>query len=214
MSNETPLPPGVILQRDQKTLAARITPPSGKLTADDLVKMAELVKAYDIPLVKLTSGQRIGFYGLTRENIHAVCEAMPFRTGGHYVQACPGTDWCKYAQQDAMGFAARLEDLFGSLPTPAKIKLGISGCTFSCAESRLRDIGFIGTPKGWVLYVGGNSGMKPRIADELARHLSSEAALDLCGRFLALYADQAQPKQRTARFVKEIGIDAIKQQLG
>ena len=213
MSQEKPLPSNVILQRDNQTYAARITPPSGKLSAKDLERIAALVRAHNIPEVKLTSGQRIAFYGLTRENVHAVCEAMPFRTGGHYVQACPGTDWCKFAQQDAMALAANLEDKFGCLATPAKIKLGISGCTFSCAESRLRDIGLIGAPKGWTLFVGGNSGMKPRIADELARGLSFDEAIDLCQRFLDLYGKEARSKQRTSRFVKAVGIDAIKARL-
>jgi len=47
MSEENPLPPSAILQRDGKTFAARITPPSGKLSARDLEKMAELVRAYE-----------------------------------------------------------------------------------------------------------------------------------------------------------------------
>ena len=214
MSQEKPLPPGTILQRDGQSFAVRITPPSGKISARDLEKMAELIRTYDVPEVKLTSGQRIAFYGLTKDNVHDMCDAMPFRTGGHYVQACPGTKWCKFGQQDSLGFARTLEEKFGTMSTPAKIKLGISGCTFSCAESRLRDIGFIGTPKGWRIFVGGNSGMKPRIADELARNLSTREAMDLCQKFLDFYCETAPAKQRTSRFVEKIGIEAIKEKLG
>jgi NAD(P)H-nitrite reductase large subunit len=214
MSQEKDLPAGVILQRDGKTFAARITPPSGKLSARDLEKMAELVRAYEVPMVKLTSGQRIGFYGLSREKIHALCDAMPFRSGGHYVQACPGTHWCKFAKQDAMSLAQILEEKYGAIPTPAKIKLGISGCTFSCAESRLRDIGFIGTPTGWRMFVGGNSGMKPRIGDELAKELSTQKALALCQKFLDLYCETAPAQKRTSRFVEKMGIQTIKEKLG
>lgn len=214
MSQKTPLPSGVILQRDDKTFAVRIAPPSGMLTARDLDKVAELVRAYEVPAVKLTSGQRIGFYGVSRQNINALCDAIPFRTGGDYVQACVGTQWCKYGKQDAMGFAQILDEKFGSVPTPAKIKLGISGCTFSCAESRVRDIGFIGTPKGWRMFVGGNSGMKPRIGDELARELSTQKALELCQKFVDLYCEKAPAKQRTSRFVKKMGSQAIKGELG
>ncbi|WP_289022396.1 NAD(P)/FAD-dependent oxidoreductase [Desulfobacter postgatei] len=214
MSQEKDLPAGVFLQRDGKTFAARITPPSGKISARDLEKMAELVRAYEVPMVKLTSGQRIGFYGLSREKIHALCDAMPFRTGGHYVQACPGTDWCKFAKQDAMGLAQILEEKYGAIPTPAKIKLGISGCTFSCAESRLRDIGFIGTPTGWRMFVGGNSGMKPRIGDELAKELSTQKALELCQKFLDFYCETAPAQNRTSRFVEKMGIQTIKEKLG
>ena len=214
MSQEKPLPPGAILQRDGESFAVRITPPSGKISARDLEKMAELIRTHEVPEVKLTSGQRIGFYGLTQNNIHDFCDAMPFRTGGHYVQACPGTKWCKFGQQDSLEFARTLEEKYGTMPTPAKIKLGISGCTFSCAESRLRDIGFIGTPKGWRMFVGGNSGMKPRIADELAKELSTQQALELCQKFLEFYCETAPAKQRTSRFVEKIGIETIKEKLG
>nr|WP_320192903.1 NAD(P)/FAD-dependent oxidoreductase [uncultured Desulfobacter sp.] len=213
MPQEKTLPIGIILQRDGKTFAVRITPPSGILKAQDLERMAKLARLYEVPQVKLTSGQRIGFYGISKKHVHALCDAMPFRTGGHYVQACPGTIWCKYGQQDAMGFAQMLEEKFGTVPTPAKIKLGISGCTFSCAESRVRDIGFIGTPTGWRMFVGGNSGMKPRIANELAKGLTTQQAFELCREFLDFYCKTARVKQRTSRFVEKVGIQTIKEKL-
>nr|WP_319494885.1 NAD(P)/FAD-dependent oxidoreductase [uncultured Desulfobacter sp.] len=206
MQQEKPLPPGAILQRDGQSFAVRITPPSGKISAQDLERMAELIRTYDVPEVKLTSGERIGFYGLTKDNIHDMCDAMPFRTGGHYVQACPGTTWCKFGQQDSMGLARTLEEKFGTMPTPAKIKLGISGCTFSCAESRVRDIGCIGTPKGWRIFVGGNSGMKPRIADELAKELSTRKPLNFAENFSNFTVKQRRPSKEHPVLLKRPGL--------
>lgn len=214
MSDSKPLPPGVMLQRDKETYAARITPPSGVLTADDLENMAAVVRKYDIPAVKITSGQRIGFYGLTQDNVHAVCDDMPFRTGGHYVQACPGTDWCKFAQNDSIELANMIEDRFGFEPVPAKIKFGISACNLNCAESYIRDIGFIASPKGWTMIVGGNSGRKPRLGDVIAKQLSTQEAFELTGRFLAYYCEKGTPKQRTARFIEKIGIETVRAELG
>lgn len=214
MSDSKPLPAGVMLQRDKKTYAARITPPSGVLTADDLEKMAAVVRKYDIPAVKITSGQRIGFYGLTLDTVHAVCDDMPFRTGGHYVQACPGTDWCQFAHTDSIALARMIEDRFGFEPVPAKIKFGISGCNFSCGESYIRDIGFIGSPKGWTMIVGGNSGRKPRLGDVIATQLSTEKAFELTQAFLAFYCEKAPQKQRTAHFIEKIGIETVKAELG
>jgi len=40
------------------------------------------------------------------------------------------------------------------METPKKVKISLSGCTSSCAESNVRDIGLIGTPKGWRMLVG------------------------------------------------------------
>lgn len=213
MSDSKPLPPGVVLQRDKETYAARITPPSGVLTADDLEKMAAVVRKYDIPAVKITSGQRIGFYGLTLDTVHAVCDDMPFRTGGHYVQACPGTDWCQFAHTDSIALANMIEDKFGFEPVPAKVKFGISGCNFSCAESYIRDIGFIGSSKGWTMIVGGNSGQKPRLGDVIATQLSTEKAFELTKAFLVFYCENAPQKQRTAHFIEKIGIETVKAEL-
>lgn len=214
MSDSKPLPAGVVLQRDKETYAARMTPPSGVLTADDLEKMAAVVRKYDIPAVKITSGQRIGFYGLTLDTVHAVCEDMPFRTGGHYVQACPGTDWCQFAHTDSIALANMIEDKFGFEPVPAKIKFGISACNLSCAESYIRDIGFIGSSKGWTMIVGGNSGRKPRLGDVIATQLSTEKAFELTRLFLAFYSKTAPQKQRTAHFIEKIGIETVKAELG
>ncbi|MCG8618211.1 MAG: NAD(P)/FAD-dependent oxidoreductase, partial [Desulfobacterales bacterium] len=207
MSETKPLPAGAILQRDKETYGVRITPPSGVVTPDDLEKMAALAREFDIPEVKITSGQRIGFYGISEQNIHDFCERMPFRTGGHYVQACPGTEWCGFAQQDAIGLAGQIEEKFGFAPTPGKIKMGISACKLSCAESYIRDIGFIGSPKGWTMIVGGNAGKTPRIGDVLATELTTEEAFDLFSRFLDWYCENGGKKQRTARLIEKTGID-------
>jgi len=214
MSDSKPLPPGVVMQRDKETYAARITPPSGVLTADDLENMAAVVRKYDIPGVKITSGQRIGFYGLAKDKVHAICDEMPFRTGGHYVQACPGTDWCQFAHKNSIELANMIEDRFGFEPVPAKIKFGISACNFSCAESYIRDVGFIGSPKGWTMIVGGNSGRNPRLGDLIAKQLSTEDAFELTRRFLAYYCKKAPQKQRTAHFIEKTGIETVKSDLG
>ena len=51
---------------------------------------------------------------------------------------------------------------------PNKLKIGVSGCPNSCADSHTRDIGLIGGPKGWILYLGGRGGVIPRLGDRIA----------------------------------------------
>ena len=41
-----------------------------------------------------------------------------------------------------------------------KLKIGVSGCPNSCADSHTRDIGLIGGPKGWILYLRGTKNRK------------------------------------------------------
>jgi len=47
-----------------------------------------------------------------------------------------------------------IDNTFHRMETPKKVKISLSGCTSSCAESNVRDIGLIGTPKGWRMLVG------------------------------------------------------------
>ena len=44
---------------------------------------------------------------------------------------------------------------------PHKCKIGISGCGRNCPDAMVKDIAFIGTSQGYMLAVGGNTGMRP-----------------------------------------------------
>ena len=41
----------------------------GVTTADDLMKIAEVAKKYDVPLVKITGASRIGLYGVKKQDL-------------------------------------------------------------------------------------------------------------------------------------------------
>lgn len=209
----TTLPPGCIQQRDKETYAIRTTPTAGMVTPEELETVARVARKYNVPVVKITTGQRFALIGLKEENVHQACEELPFKIAGHYVQACAGNQWCKFGVQDAQGMAVEIEKRYGAIPVLAKIKIGISGCPICCAESYVRDIGIIGSRKGWTVVVGGNSASKARIAEVLAENLSSQEVFDHIDRFLAYYNENGKKKQRISRFVAEKGIEAIQKAL-
>ncbi len=206
----TELPKGCIQQRDKETYAVRVTPPSGVVTPEELENVARVARKYNVPLVKITTGQRFVFIGIKEDEAQPLCDELPFKVAGHYVQSCPGNDWCKFGLQDALGMAHALEDRFGNAPVPGKIKLGVSGCPVCCAESFVRDIGLIGKRKGWTVVIGGNSASNARVGEVLAEGLTTEDAQDLIARFLDYYNEHAKKKQRIYRFVAEKGIEAIR----
>ncbi len=89
----------------------------------------------------------------------------------------------------------------------------MSGCPFCCGESYVRDIGIIGKKKGWIVTFGGNSGNRPRIADVLAKDLSTDEVIELMKKCLDYYKNNAKKKERTARFIERIGIEEMKKHL-
>ena len=215
MTEDTP--PGAILQRDKKTYAIVPRTPVGLVSPEILEAISFVVRKYNIPITKITSGQRLALVGIKREDLDQIWQDLKMEVGAavelcvHYVQACPGTEVCKFGVRDSLGLGLELEKLYVGMDLPAKVKIGVSGCPFCCAESYVRDIGLIGKNKGWIVTFGGNSGGRPRIGDVIAKDVDDAEAIALVKRCLEYYRDNVEKKLRTARFVEKIGIETIKQ---
>jgi NAD(P)H-nitrite reductase large subunit len=215
MADDTPR--GAILQRDRQTYAIVPRTPIGLVSPEVLEAISSVVRKYNIPITKITSGQRLALIGLQREEVDLVWRDLQMEIGPavelcvHYVQACPGTEVCKFGVRDSLGLGLELEKLYVGMDLPAKVKIGVSGCPFCCAESYVRDIGLIGKKKGWIVTFGGNSGGRPRIGDVIAEDIGDDEAVALVHRCLEYYRDNVDKKLRTARFVEKTGIETIKQ---
>ncbi|CCH47699.1 nitrite/sulfite reductase domain-containing protein [Pseudodesulfovibrio piezophilus] len=212
--NDTPQ--GAILQRDKKTYAIVPRTPVGLVSPEILEALARVGRKFEVPIMKITSGQRIALVGLEEHQVEEVWNELKMDIGPavglcvHYVQACPGTEVCKFGLQDSLGFGLELEKMFVGMELPAKLKVGVSGCTMCCAESYVRDIGLIGKKKGWTMVIGGNASGRPRIGDILAEDLSRSDALELVNRFLIYYRDNSTKRNRSSMLLKKIGIDGVK----
>jgi NAD(P)H-nitrite reductase large subunit len=208
-----------ILQRDGKTRAIVTRMPAGMVTPDDLETIARTARKYRVPLLKITSGQRILLAGIEPEDVPRLTnelgplakpEAAPCV---RFVQACPGTDICRFGNQDSIALAKAVDKQFAAQTFPAKVKIGIAGCPRCCGESHSRDIGIMGTNKGWTVIFGGNNGTRPRFGDVIAKDLSAGEARDCIQRLAEYYRSHAKPHERTARFVERVGIETVKADL-
>lgn len=210
---------GAILQRDKETYAIVPRIPMGVLTPEILEKMAAVARAYNVRIIKITSGQRIALVGVRPEDVADAWKDLGMEVGPaeglcvHYVQACPGTETCKFGQGNSLGLAAKIEGMYVGRENfiPAKTKFGISGCKLNCAESYLRDFGAFAAPDGWTVIVGGNSGGRPRIGNVLAEKLTEDQALELMRKCLDYYSKNAKPRERMPRLVERIGIEVLKE---
>ncbi|MBW2173523.1 MAG: NAD(P)/FAD-dependent oxidoreductase [Deltaproteobacteria bacterium] len=209
-------PRGAILQRDKKTYAIVPRTPVGLVKPEELERIVNVVRKYEIPIIKITSGQRFALVGMKKEDVNNVWQELGMDIGKatelclHYVQACPGTAVCKYGVQDSLGLGMEIEEFFSEMDLPAKVKIGVSGCPFCCAESFVRDIGVFGKKNGWTFIVGGSSARRPRIGDLMAENLSKDEIIDLTKRSLEYYGDKAKKRERMARFVDRMGIENVK----
>jgi NAD(P)H-nitrite reductase large subunit len=210
---------GAILQRDGKTYAVSTRTPGGLVSPEHLEQVAAVARKYSDPLMKITSGQRIALVGVLESQLGGIFRdlgADADRRGGpclHFVQACLGTESCRFGNQDSLGLARVVEARFREGVYPAKLKIGVSGCPRSCGESHTRDVGIMGASGGWTVIFGGNGGTRPRIGDVVARNLSGDEAIDLVERLLEYYRNHAKPRERTARFMERVGMETLKAEL-
>jgi len=211
------IPKGAILQRDKETYAIVPRTPVGMVSLEDLERIVKVTRKYQIPVIKITSGQRFALVGIEKDDVDKIWEDLGMDVGKatelclHYVQACPGTAVCKFGVKDSLGLGMEIEKFFSGLDLPAKVKIGVSGCPFCCGESFVRDIGILGKKKGLTFIVGGSSARRPRIGDVLIEDLSGEEVISLAKQTLEYYQDKAKKRERMARFVDRIGIENMKE---
>lgn len=210
---------GAILQRDRESFGIAPHIPCGMVTPDLLRRLADVAEKYDLTAMKITSAGRIAMLGIREENLDAVWKDLEMEPGAavgqsvRSIKACPGNSHCKRGQQDSLAVGMLLDEEYHGRSTPGKVKMGVSGCPNQCAETNFKDIGLVGTPKGWRIFVGGNGGANPRIAELLAKDLSTEQALEMVDRILAYYGQNAKPRERIGRLIQRRGLDHMRQAL-
>lgn len=202
MAKEDILAKGAILQRDEETYAIIARLPGSMIDIETGRRIADVADKYKAKSLKVTGDGRLAIIGIRDEDINAVYEELGLspKQGTalcqQYIKVCPGNTYCNRGQQDTLAFARKLEDRFYPFPKiAAKVKIGVSGCFNSCAEPAIKDIGFIGLPKGWILMVGGAGGKEPMIAKIIARDLSDDQALEATGKILTYYRGMASRHQ-------------------
>jgi nitrite reductase (NADH) large subunit len=191
----------------------------GVTTAADLKKIAEVAEKYEVPLVKLTGGQRIGLFGVKKEDLPSMWEELDMPSGYAYgktlrtVKTCVGAQFCRYGTQDSMSLGIELEKKFERLDTPHKVKMGVSACPRNCSEAGIKDIGFVGIDGGWEIYVAGNGGVDLRTGDLLATVKTEADVMEMTGAYLQYYRETANYLERTSKWVERVGLEHVKEVL-
>ena len=167
---------GVHVQRDPELRYVGCSVPVGRMSGIELVEAARLAKIYGDGTLRLGSDQNFVLTGVPADRIDALLDEEllgkyspfpgPFVRG---VVACTGTEFCRFAvvetKERAVTWARWLDshmadDPVGERPAPGRtsarredagvIRMHFSGCSASCAQPQIADIGF----RGDVAHVG------------------------------------------------------------
>ncbi len=210
---------GAIVQRDRETYAIAPHLPGGIVDPTTLRRIADVAEKYGAAALKMTSAQRIAIVGLKEEDLDNVWAELGIQPGAaiglcvRSVKFCPGTTFCKQGKQDAVSLGLKLDERYHGMPMPSKLKMAVSGCPNSCAEPAIKDIGIMGTARGYTLMVGGSAAATPRLAEVVAKELSEEEVLETVDRILNFYKSSGT-KKRLGKFIEGMGLDEFKTQVG
>jgi len=189
----------------------------GVTSVAQLRTIADVAEKYEVPMIKLTGGQRIDLLGLRKEDLPAVWSDLGMPSGYAYgksfrtVKTCVGTDYCRFGVGDSTSLGIRIEERFQGIAGPGKMKLAVAGCPRNCSEALCKDLGVVAVDGGkWEIYVGGAAGAHIRKGDLLATVDDPDLVITLTGRFLQYYRENAKWLERTYAWVPRIGIEKIR----
>ena len=194
----------------------------GVTTPGELRAIADAAEKYNVPMVKVTGGQRLDLLGVKKEDLPAMWADLnaaglvsghAYTKGLRTVKTCVGTDFCRFGTQDSTGFGIRLEKRLWGSWTPHKVKLAVSGCPRNCAEATCKDVGVVCTDAGYNIGVGGAAGLDLKATEPLTTAKTEDEAMEITVAFIQLFRENARYLDRPYRWIEKVGLDWVKERV-
>jgi sulfite reductase (ferredoxin) len=181
----------------------------GDITTDQLRALASIQRELGAE-VRITNRQNLVFRGLSEgqlpllhQRLSAIGMAEPGAELSRDVVACPGADTCNLAVTQSRGLADAIGAALDAagLADVGGIRTNISGCTNSCGQHHISDIGFFGAERrahgqsapGYQLLLGGYVGQEKIHFGEKALRLPAKNAPEAVVRVVRRFNDERQP---------------------
>jgi sulfite reductase beta subunit-like hemoprotein len=176
----------------------------GDVTAEQFRALAAIQRDLGLE-VRVTNRQNVVFRGLTEEQLpdlygrlDRIGMAEPGAELARDVVACPGADTCNLAVTQSRGLADEIGRALeeAGLADVGGVRVNISGCTNSCGQHHISDIGFMGVERrahgqpapGYQMLLGGYVGHTQvefgHKALRLPAKTAGEATVRVVGRFV------------------------------
>jgi sulfite reductase (ferredoxin) len=202
----------------------------GRVSGEQLEKLAELAEQYGSGELRATIMQNIILVNVPNDRTAAL--VVELNTLGFQVDvsafwrgaiACTGTEFCKLAIAETKGFSKWLvSEMEDRLPGfDQQIKLHVTGCTNSCGQHWIADIGLEGKKikkdgklvDAFYFCVGGAIGKYARTARPLGFRAAAEDVPEAIERLLRAYLADRQPAEDLRAYFARTDDDSLRAQL-
>jgi sulfite reductase beta subunit-like hemoprotein len=164
----------VVRGRSNGTVSAYAYARLGDITVEQFRGLAQIQRDFGVE-VRITNRQNFVLRGLTEEQLPELfsrLDALGMAEAGaelaRDVVSCPGADTCNLAVTQSRGLAADIGNALeeAGLAEVGGVRINISGCTNSCGQHHIADIGFVGIERrahgraapGYHMMLGGRVG--------------------------------------------------------
>jgi len=211
----------VVRGRANGTVSAYAHCRLGDVTPEQLRGLAQLQRDLGVE-VRITNRQNFVLRGLTddqlpelHERLTAIDMAAPGAELSRDVVACPGADTCNLAVTQSRGLAADIDRALdeAGLAEVGGVRINISGCTNSCGQHHIADIGFFGLERrahgqaapGYQMLLGGRVGDMQIEFGEKATKLPARVASEAVVRVVGAYAAERSPGEAFSAWLARSG---------
>ncbi len=196
----------VVRGRANGTVSAYAYCNLGDITTDQFRGLAQIQRDFGVD-IRITNRQNFVLRGLAEEQLpelHGRLAEYDMEKPGvelaRDVVSCPGADTCNIAVTQSRGLASdigRALDEAG-LAEVGGVRINISGCTNSCGQHHISDIGFLGIERrahgksapGYQMLLGGHLGNMEIAFGEKASKLPAKAAAEGVVRVVGKFASE------------------------
>ncbi|HPR83776.1 MAG TPA: nitrite reductase large subunit NirB [Pontiellaceae bacterium] len=186
----------------------------GQTTGRHLRAIADVADKYGA-LIKVTGADRIGLYSIDKKDLKNVWDELQMGSGHAFTKcfrackSCMGSTHCRFGLMDSLELGRRMGERYRGIMSPAKVKMGVSGCPRNCSEATIKDFGVVAVEGGWDIYIGGNGGSQVYVAHKITQVKTDDDVVRLADRYYEYYCRHAKYGERTAHFVERLGLKTI-----
>ncbi len=193
----------------------------GDVTVSQLRGLADIVRDFDVE-VRTTNRQNFILRGLEESQLgelHGRLDALDMAEPGaellRDVVSCPGADTCGLAVTQSRGLATAIGSALeeAGLAEVPGLRINISGCTNSCGQHHVADIGFFGLERrahgrsapGYQMLLGGHVGDERIEFGEKALRLPAKSAAAATVAVVSRYVGERVAGENFRTWLQRVG---------
>jgi sulfite reductase beta subunit-like hemoprotein len=193
----------------------------GDITTEQFRKLADIQRDFASD-IRITSRQNFALRDLAEADLRGLYDRLveidmgePGAELARDVVSCPGADTCNLAVTQSRGLAGAIGEALedAGLAEVGGVRVNISGCTNSCGQHHISDIGFMGFERrahgrsapGYQMLLGGKLGNMEVEFGAKAGKLPAKAAPEAVVRIVGRFAEERAAGETFSDWVERAG---------